>query len=357
MMDDVTNNEVRLDAPVAEQAVEETPKFDGLSKREALEEAVKIHRDGKEPEQPTNAEVKQAVQSDIEPPSEFSKEGKEAWKRKDVLAVQKEFKRIHDARTAEISRAQRAEREAREVAERERNEAKTWRELGKMAAPYIEARGAEGVSPDKAIMEALALINEFKKGDPSTVKAELKKIGIDLDKAPSQPTTALPKELHQEIESLREVANEYKKDKEEQKFQRIVETFDTVFKTLASQKTRTGETVFPDLLDNSEAGTQFARELGSLTQDQRFQAGVLRRFPDADFTTVVREAYKFLGGRVSGEPVKVSTQSNQQHLQRARRASAASPGRTAPRVNDSNLSGKLSKRAALQKALELHRGH
>lgn len=355
MTDEITNDVV-LEKPVAEQTVPEA-KYDGLSNRDALQEAVKLHRDGKEPEAPTNKEVAQAVHADIEPPSEFSKEGKEAWRRKDIGAIQKEYRRIHDARTAEITRAQQAERQAREVAEKERSEAKTWRELGKMAAPYIEARGAEGVSPDKAIMEALALINEFKKGDPATVKAELKKIGIDLDQAPSQPTAALPKEVEEKLHSLQEVANEYKKDKEAQQFQRTVETFDTIFRDLTSQKTRTGETVFPDLLDNSEKGIAFAKELGSLTQDQRFQAGVLRRFPDADLSVVVREAYKYLGGRVSGEPVKVSTQANQQHLQRSRRASAATPGRTAPRVNDSNLQGKLSNRAALKKALELHREH
>lgn len=353
-MNDVITNEVRLEAPVAEQTVEEKPKYDGLSNREALAEAVKIHRDGKEPEQPTNAEVKEAVQSEIEPPSEFSKEGKEAWRRKDIPAIQKEYRRIHDARTAEITRAQRAEREAREATEKERNEAKTWRQLGDMAAPYIESRAKDGVTPQQAMMEALALINEFKKGDPATVKAELKKIGIDLDKAPAQAATSA---LDPKIEALQKTVDELKRDKEDQQLQKTVQTFEAIFQTLGSQKTRTGDPVFPDLLDNSEAGIQFARELGSLTQDQRFQAGVLRRFPDADLTVLVREAYKYLGGRVSGEPVKVSTQSNQQHLQRSRRASAASPGRTAPRVNDSNLSGKLSNRAALRKALELHRGH
>jgi len=351
-MNEIPTNDVNLEAPVAEQTVEAPKDFDGLSNRDALQKAVEIHREDKDPEQkaPTTTEVKQAVEAEPEPPSEFSANGKAAWRLKDVTGIQKEFRRIHDSRTAEISRAQKAEREARE-------EGKTWRELGKMAAPYIEARGTEGVSPDKAIMEALALINEFKKGDPSAVKAELKKIGIDLDRAHTQNSAAIPIELRDEIKSLQGMAAEYKKDKEEANFQRTVQTFGTIFSKLTSEKTRTGETVFPALLDNSEAGNEFARELGSLTQDQRFQAGVARRFPDATFETVVREAYKYLGGKVSGDPVKVSTQSTQQHIDKSRRASAASPGRTAPRVNDSNLSGKLSNRAALIKAIELNREH
>jgi hypothetical protein len=351
-MSEEFDNDVRLEAPVEEKTVEAPKeKFDGMSNREALEKAVSIHTESKEPletkTQPTNAEVKEAVQADVEPPSEFSAAGKAAWRNKDVAAIQKEFRRIHDSRTAEITRAQRAEREARE-------EGKTWRELGKMAAPYIEARGQEGVTPDKAIMEALALINEFKKGDPATVKAELKRIGIDLDKAPAQGATP---STDPKIEALLSTVEELKRDKEEQQFQKSVQHFDGIFSKLSSLKTRAGEPVFPDLLDNSQAGIDLAHEIGSLTRDQRFQAGVLRRFPNATFETVVQEAYKYAGGRVSGEPVKVSPQSNQQHIQKARRATSANPGRTASRVQDSNLSGKLSNRAALIKALELNREH
>jgi hypothetical protein len=357
MTTETPNTDVVLEAPVQETTVQEKPAFDGLSNREALAKAVEIHRDGKEPEQPTKAEIRQAVEEEIDPPAGFNKEEIEAWKRKDIAGIQKGYRRIHDARTAEISRAQTAERKAREEAERERNEAKTWRELGKMAAPYIEARGSEGIPPQQAMMEALALINEIKKGDPSLVKSELKKIGIDLDKAPTQPTAALPKEIQEEIRSLREVVDEYKNEKEQQKFSQIVQAFDSIFEKMLSEKTRTGDPVFPGLLDSSEAGIAFAKELGSYASDPRYQAMVRRRFPNATFETIVREAYKDLGGKVSGDPAKVSTQANNQHLQRSRRASAAQPGRTAPRVNDSNLQGKLSNRAALAKAFELHRGH
>jgi hypothetical protein len=351
MIDEEMTNDVRLEAPVQETTVEApSEKVEGLSNREALEEAIGLHRDEKpEASTPTKAEVTQAVEADIEAPSEFSAAGKAAWRLKDISGIQKEFRRIHDSRTAEITRAQQSERAARE-------EGKTWRELGKMAAPYIEARGTEGVTPEKAMMEALALINEFKKGDPGAIKAELKKLGIDLDRGTPSQVAALPKEYEEKFTQLQEVANEYKRDKEEAHFQRTVQTFEQVFDKLTSEKTRTGETVFPDLLDNSEKGIQFAQELGSLIRDDRFKAGVLRRFPEADLPVMVREAYKYLGGRVSGEAVKVSAQASEQHIQKSRRAAAASPGRTAPRVNDSNLQGKLSTREALMKAIELHRG-
>jgi len=345
-------SEATIERPAPEVTAGEESKFDGMSNREALEKALIEKREtpDDEPKQaaPTVKEVKQAVADEPEPPAEFSAAGKKAWQEKDITGIQKEFRRIHDARTQELSRAQTEERKARE-------EGKTYRELAKMAAPYIEARGQDGVTPEKAIMEALALINEFKKGDPATVKAELKKVGIDLDKAPGT-TATIPDEIKAEIAGLRSTVDSVIKEKEAQNFQKIVQTFDTVFTKLTSEKTRTGETVFPDLLDNSEKGKQFARELGSLTQDQRFQAGVLRRFPDADLTVVVREAYKYLGGKVSGEPVKVS-ESNQKHIDKSRRAAASAPGRVAVRNDSSNLVGKLSKRAALARALEESREH
>lgn len=353
MTDEIPSNDVVLEQPVVETTVE-TPKekFDGLPKREALEEAMKIHREGKdiaEVRNPTTAEVKQVIQNEPEAPAEFSAAGKNAWKSKDVTGIQKEFRRIHDSRTAEISRAQKAEREARE-------EGKTWRELGDMAKPYIESRGAQGVTPQAAMMEALALINEFKKGDPQSVKAELKRIGIDLDRAPVPAATSLSKEVADEIKSLQEFKEEYKKEKETSIRNGWAQKFETAFDIMKAQKTRTGELVFPDLFDESEKGIKRATRIGSRTQDLDFQQEVLDRFPGADFTVLVREAYKAEYGRVSGEPVQVS-EKNQQHIQKSRRAAAATPGRTAPRVSDSNLSGKLSNRAALIKAIELNREH
>lgn len=351
-MSNEISNDVVLEKPAAEQTVE-SPKFDGLANRDALQKAMEIHR-GEEkqeaPVEPTKKEVQRAVEEEVEPPAEFSAAGKAAWKSKDILGIQKEYRRIHDARTQEITRAQKAERDALASA-------KPIKELAEKVKNYLTVRGEENVPDEVKIAQALQLVEELRKRDGDSVKAELRKLGIDLDKAPSKPTAEVPKELQEEIASLREFKREYINDKQVQSFQKTVETFDTIFQKLTSEKTRAGEPVFPDLLDNSEKGMEFARELGSLTQDPTYRRLVLRRFPDADLSVLVREAYKDLGGRVSGDPVKVSTQSNQQHLQRSRRASAATPGRTAPRVNDSNLQGKLSNRAALQKALELHREH
>jgi hypothetical protein len=342
----MSDNENAVDVNEVVQEVQEAKEFDKLSPREALEKAISEKRDTSRLEEPkqevkqeASPQVKQAVQADLEPPAEFSAAGKEAWRNKDFAGVQKEFKRIHDSRTAEITRAQQAERQARE-------EGKTYRELAKMAAPYIEARGAEGVTPEKAIMEALALINEFKKADPRTVKAELSKIGINLDEAGQANTDTT------QISTLQERLERLEREKEAQDFRSTTQIFAQSINSLANLKTRTGEPVFPDFLDNSESGIQFARELGSLTKDERFQAGVLRRFPDADHVVLVREAYKYLGCRVSGEPVTVSKSTNPQQIEKARRAAASTPGGVVSRSAQSSLVGKLSGRAAIQKALE-----
>lgn len=346
---------------VTVQKEESGDKPELLSNREALEKAIEIHRSDDPVAKKQEVSKPQATTTtaapEIEPPAGFSKEGIEAWKNKDIAGIQKEYKRIHDSRTQEISRAQTSEKRAIEQANRERQEAQTWRELGKMAAPYIEAQGMQGVTPQQAIMNALGLITAFQKSDPATAKAELKKIGIDLDKMPeNNSNNSVPKEVLDEISALRKWKNDTESELENRKFQEVVHNYESAYKTLDSLKTRTGEKAFPDLLDeqfcSTDAGKQFHSELGSLTKDPIFVKGVLRRFPSADFATVCREAYIALGGKVAGAPVTVST--NNQDTNRKIRAAASSPGKPVPRADVSSLKGKLSNRAAAAKALEIH---
>lgn len=342
-MNEQPTNDVILEAPVTETTVEAPKEYDGLSNREALEKAIEKHREVKEPAatEPTKAEVKQAVEAEIEPPSEFSAAAKQAWRNKDIAAIQKEYRRLSESRTVEVTRAQNAERQARE-------EAKTTKDLANRVRDYLKLRGEENLPDEAKIAQALQLVDEIRKQNPAAIRAELKKVGVDLDAQGQEPASSPEKQ------ALQERLERLERERDEEKFNQTAAAFGNVFDQLAVEKTRTGQPVFPDL-NNSEAGIELAREIGSLTKDPRFQAGVVRRFPDADLKVLVREAYKYLGGRVSGDPVRVSTETNQQHTQKARRAAAAVPGRTAPRVNDSNLVGKLSNRAALAKALELAR--
>lgn len=342
----------------------EAPQAEGLTNREALAKAIAENRDTKaegadrkdpEPDTadksaaPTKQEVKDAVAADPEPPSEFSASGKKAWKDKDITGIQKEYRRLSEERTKEISRAQTAERQARE-------ESKPWKDIASKAAPYIAARGKEGVTPENAIMEALALVDALKgkaATDPEGAKADLKSLGIDLDAKPG----AAAKPSAPENNTLQPIVDELLQDKRQRDFERVSQTFGHSIGQLAALKNRTGEPVFPDLQDASEAGIQLAREIGSLTRDRRFVEGVLRRFPDADHTVLVRQAYIFAGGRVSGEPVKVSPEANQKHIERSRRAAASTPGRVVERNGSSTLQGKLSNRAALERALAERREH
>ncbi len=317
-----------------------------LSNRDALAKAFEDKRieQGIKPaqessEQPTAKEVKAAVTADPEPPSEFSAAGKKAWKDKDIAGIQREYKRIHDARTVEISRAQQREREALE-------KTKPWARIAEMAEPYIKAQGDLGVTPEQAIMNALALVNSMKTEKPSAIKAELKKIGIDLDKGETGESAGNDK-----VETLQATVNALLEERQQAQMQTVRGVFADAVSKLASQKTRTGQPVFPDLFDNSEAGERLAAEVGSLVTDPRFQQGVARRFPDADYSVLVREAYKYSGGRIEGEPVSVSTQNQKQHLDKARRAAASTPGRASVRSEAQNL-GKLGNKAALAKALE-----
>lgn len=360
MTTEVPTNDVNLEAPVVETTVE-APKFDGLSNRDALKESIAIHRDGKDPEEvkavaPTSKEVKQAVDADSEPPAAFNKEEAEAWRMKDIAGVQRAFRRIDTARLAELSRAQTAEKKAREEIEKERASVKPARDMAERVRNYLSVRGEENLPDEVKIAQALQLVDEMRKGDGKAVKAELLKMGIDLDKA-SEKTTS---EKNPDIDALQKTVEALKQERENEKLEKTTHTFDSAFQFLRSQKTRAGEPVFPDLFDTSEKGMRFAERIGSRTSDPYFKARVAELFPDGDFTVLVREAYKAELGRVSGEPVQVSTKSNQQHIDKSRRAAAAVPGRTAPVTSRSevdNLRGKLSSRAAMAKALEIHREH
>lgn len=326
-----------------------------LSNRDALERAITESREPKEPEQlrearearenPTKKEVTQAVEADVMPPSEFSAAGKEAWTRKDIGGIQKEFRRLSDARTQEVSRAQ-------SEAKRASEESRSYKDLASKIAPYIEARGKEGTTPEQAMMEAVALVDQLKKGKRQSL-ADLKKLGFDFaDDVAGNANSA----LEQKIEALQRSHDTLLQTEKVRHFDNVVGQFQASFQELGDQKTRTGQPIFPDLFDESEAGKQFAKELGSLASDGRFIAGVTRRFPGATHAILCREAYKYLGGRVSEENGRVSKEPNQD-INKKRRAAASTPGRNVPSADAKNLVGKLGNRAALAKALEEQREH
>jgi hypothetical protein len=347
------DNQAPIEDVAGQDAVE--PKEEGLSNREALQKAIEKNREEKEgraePAQrqeaatPSSADVKQALAEDIDPPPGFSKDGAKAWKEKDIAGIQKEFRRIDAARTVEVTRAQTAERQAIE-------KTKPITDLVDKVKTYLAARGDD--TPDEIkIAQALQLVNTLRSSDRKSVKAELKAAGIDLDAEPSadgKTPEAVDSRVQEALDALLE-------DKRQRDFAVVSQTFGHSIGTLAALKNRTGDPVFPDFQDTSEAGIQFAKEIGSLTKDAKFQQGVLRRFPDADHTVLVREAYKYLGGKVSGEPVKVSPQETQKHIEKSRRAAASTPGRVVARNESSNLIGKLSRRAALQRSIAENREH
>lgn len=361
------------DVPVTEVTAGERPQEEKkepvVTNREALKQAIEKHRPEVEfkksdktelkDKEPSKSKIQASVDNEDPAPSEFSAAGRNAWQNKDIKGIQAEFRRLHDSRTQQIGKLTTERDRAIQEANKEKGEAKTWRELGQMASPYIEAQGLKGVTPQQAIMNALGLITAFQKADPATAKAELKALGIDLDKAPTGESspTSIPKEYQEKIDSLQKWKTDTESKLRDQEFQGVVSNYEKAYKELDSLKTRTGEKVFPDLLGeafcSTEEGKLFHAELGSITKDPIFIKGVFRRFPNADFTTVVREGYLALGRKVAGAPVTVST-NNQTDINKKIRASASSPGKPVPRTDASSLKGKLGTRAAMAKALEIH---
>lgn len=325
----------------------ETPVVEkGLTGREALEKSIAEHREPKEAAPaPTAKEVTQAVEADIDPPSEFSSKGKEAWKNKDIRGIQEEYKRVNTSRTQEVSRAQ-------SEAQRLQNESRSYKDLASKIAPYIEARGKEGTTPEQAMMEAVALVDQLKKGKKQSL-ADLKALGFEFtDDSAGNATSA----LEAKIDALQKSHDQLLQNEKARGFENVVGQFQSSFQELGGQQTRTGQPVFPDLFDETEKGKQLATDIGSLASDNRFIAGVTRRFPGATHAIICREAYKYLGGQVVEESAKVSKEPNQD-IHKKRRAAASTPGRNVPSADSRALVGKLSNRAALAKALEENREH
>lgn len=332
-------------------------KFDSLSNKESLREALKIHREPKEKVEtpttqqvtaPTNKEVKTAVDAEIEPPSEFNLEEKKAWANKDIAGIQKGFRRLNESRTREVSQAQTEARVARE-------NAKSNEDIDTIAKPFIDAAVKRGQTRAQAISNVFALVEALQKADPNAAKAELKTLGIDLDKAPGQPTNN-NSDLEAKIDALQKRHDQLDNEKREAYQAQLAQSFESVFANMRSQKTRTGECPFPDLLDTSEEGMELAKQLGSRTNDPWFIKRVKAQFPDADFAVIVREAYKSAGGRVLGEPVQVS-KDNPKQIEKSRRAAASTPGRIVTRSEHSNLIGKLGNKEAIRAARAYHREH
>lgn len=342
---------------IIEQPIEETVaptevKPESLSSRDALQHAMEVNKTPvveKQLEIPTAKEVKAAVDVDPEPPSSFSDKGKDAWKRKDIRGIQEEYRRVDTSRTQEITRAQ-------NEAQREREANKPYRELAQKLAPYIQARGDSGTTPEQAMIEAVALVNGLK-SDKKAAKVELERLGfkvsIDEDGKPAPVNI----NDHPEITSLRKDLNTLLDEKRLQEHTNRVQMFAQVFDHLGSQKTRTGQHVYADLAPGSEKGEQMSKELGSLSQDVGFRNLVLRRFPNANENTFAEQAYISLGGKIAGEPLKESPKNNQEQITKQRRAAASSPGGIVSRNGTESLVGKLSDRAALAKAIELNREH
>lgn len=337
--------------PKSEPVEEESPAK-GMTTKEAIREAIKKDRGevSEKEEAPAAKSEPEKPADEIAPPQEFSAAGKEAWKKKDINGIQKEYRRIHDLRTQEITRAQNEAKSAREEAAKE---TQTWREFAQKVKPYIEARGKDGVTPEAAIIEAMNLVDSFRSADPATAKAELKRIGIDLDApAKTQPTSTIPKEIEDKINRLQSFVENATQERETQKFQQLSGMFNSIFEKMGNEKGRTGQAVYLDLNDDSQEGIELAKRLGSFALNPEFQAGVLRRFPGADFERVCREAYLAAGGRVSNDTAKVSPEQNQKHIERSRRAAAASPGRGVVKSVNSTKVGKLSRLDAIRLALE-----
>lgn len=271
------------DKPQKEQAAPEAPK----EEKPAAKAPEKPHDEG-EP-----------------PPAEFNRPEQEAWKRGDVKAIQAAYRRINTTRTQEVTRLQ--------------NEHRDLRKLAEVVHPYLEAAGQRGKDPYRAIQEAVSAINEIRK-DPRAGISELLRLHKltpdDLkEKSAGQTATEASTALTSRLERV-----EHEITRREH--QEVANAFGTVFDQLGAATNKAGGKLFPDI-NESEAGIALAGRIGSTVWDKNFQQAVRERIPDATFGDFVIEAYRWHGGRVDQS---AGVSSPQEHIQRAKRASASSSG-------------------------------
>lgn len=280
----------------------------------------------------TPAAVEASAKSDdgeVEPPAEFSAEGKDAWRRGDRKGIHAEYRRIHEARTRELSRLQ--------------TETHTLRQMSQTIAPYLEAAGLKGKDPTRAIMESVAVVNEIRKNPREALAkiAEARGIKVQFgDDGSGQNAPASP-----EISDLRNQVQALTSKLQADEVRRLAMQFDEVFGSMRSATNGAGEPMFPDLTPD-DRGRALAMRIGSLVRSRDFVAAVRSRIPGASLRDLVVEAYRWHGGRVSESAGTRSLTDNEQ-IERARRAASSQPGRGLPGAKPSKR-----KFATLEQALD-----
>lgn len=278
-------------------------------------------------------------------PGEWSKDEIEDFK---VLSPkqQEAVLRLHKSRSTTLSEIR---QEAAEL---------QWaKDIVKEITPFLKTRGDK--EPTHAqVIKALKVVNEVDSNTKGAVAAILKAKGI-----------AVPKELLEEgtkdsvsdekIIPLQKELDEIKSWKAQQEHAEVSSILTDAWSTFEQSKNAAGTLKFPDA-NNTQSGIKLASNIGSLVGQQselskQFVAMVKARIPDANYQTLLTEAYRYCGGKVDDSSEPPRTQTTQKHIVRSSRAASSVPGRAAQSSSNGQVKRFKTYREAAAAALEEHR--
>lgn len=312
MQPEIENNEAETDEPKLQTSYEDDLDTAlGKAFEDHPVEGEKEKGEGSAKENEGNKELEVTTETELIPaPAEFNKREIEAWEKGDRKGIREAWDRVNHSRQQTLYQKD--------------TEYRTYKELAQQMAPFIEASALKGKAPHVAIQEALALLNESHK-DPWKVAEEIARIrGIE------RPKTGEP--ANDEINTLRNQVNQLISEREHEKTSHaeaqhtiLVSNLAGIYDGLQREMHDGGVRKYPDL-DNNELSV----DIGSLITSAEFQRSVGRRIPNFTVPDLVLEAYRSLGGKVNEAPNQIKSLNNQEHKERARRASTSQPARSVP---------------------------
>lgn len=310
-----------------ETEVSENKELPALSLDEAIEVALEHHEGPKEESKP--AQVKEAAaapeekEEEIEAPSEFNAQEKEAWHNGDRRGISAAWNRINASRLAHINNLTNEIQRAK-------------------AAPQSKED-----DPNARVVAAI-------KANPIAAVHQILKVrGLTPEQVFNQEQQQAL-ERDDQLGTLRSTVEELNSWRQQQEIERVGQQFGQVFDSLQGAKTAAGEPVYPDLTED-ESGYRLAKAIGSLAVSPQLQAAVRFRNPGAGLLDFSREAYKLLGGRViESNQSPRSQESTQKHINQAKRARISTPGKAPGTLRSVTAEKKYSSLdSAIERALEL----
>lgn len=321
-----------------ENVVDTPEKEEGLSLRQALEVAhtAETHVEP-EPEKEIKEEPKVEAPT-YNAPSEWNNEEKA-----DFLASSRKQQeaalRLHKSRSSKIEEIRNATNEYRDT-----------KALAESIAPYIKAMGLKE-SPQVALQKATALWKDFEYAeDPKKAAAQYllaKGIEPPKDWLESKPADVSDEKYRALQERQDKIENRLAQEERAKVENIIVQHWQAFEQT----KNASGNPRYPDLA--KPIGPEIADSIGSLVRgdtelSKQFIARAQRRIPDCTPQKLIEEAYRLSGGQVDDFTAAPKSQSANNHLQKAKRASSSRPGGS----HDVSVNGSTNKKLPLRSALE-----